>query len=77
MSDRYLTLKQLSQRAGMCERALRKHLPESLLHRNTPRGKITVLWSDFVEWRERHRMLIAQHDIVVDILRDMRERKSA
>ncbi len=72
MTDRYFTLRQTAHRASMCERTLRKYLPEIPHHRIG--RKILILWSNFVKWMDSRKVEIQRDDVVMGILREMRGR---
>lgn len=71
MTDRYMSLKEISRRAAICERTLRRYLPE-IPHSRVGRGKIRIRWADFVTWMRSRQVEIGQDDVVMEILRDMR-----
>ncbi len=72
MTDRYMSLKQISRRASICERTLRRYLPEIPHSRAGARGKIRIRWRDFVRWMQSRQVEIKRDDVVMEILRDMR-----
>jgi hypothetical protein len=71
MTDQYLNLRQICRRASICERTLRRYLPEIPHSRSGPRGKIRINWVDFKRWMKSRQVEIGKDDLVTEILREM------
>jgi len=69
--DRYLSLKEICARASICERTLRRYLPEIPHSRAGTKGKIRIRWGDFVDWMKSRQVEIRHDDVVMQILKDM------
>ena len=67
----YLSLHELSIRASMSERTIRRYLGEIPHHRHCSRGKIWIRWADFEKWMEDKRQSIVRDEAVMEILRDL------
>jgi hypothetical protein len=77
MTDRYMSLKQISRRSEICERTLRSYLddiPHTRLGHK--RGKIRIRWSDFVAFMRSRQVEIKSDPAVMEILREMRASKA-
>jgi predicted DNA-binding transcriptional regulator AlpA len=78
MEERFLSLKELAERASMSERMIRRYIREMPHHRFSPTGKIWVRWSDFEAWMEKHKVALREDPDVRAVLAGLfGERKPA
>lgn len=75
--DRYLSLKEISRRASICERTLRRHLSEIPHSRMGTRGKIRIRWADFVNWMDAKRAQIVENDVVMRVLKEIHDSRAS
>jgi hypothetical protein len=56
----------------MSERTILKYLHEIRHHRNSPRGKVWVRWSDFVAWMEGKAQAVRGDEEVLEFIENLK-----
>jgi hypothetical protein len=64
----YMKLSEISRKASISVRTLKKHLNEFTHYRSTPRSPILVRWTDFQAWMDKRRQDAQEDPDVQEIL---------
>ncbi|MBN2118548.1 MAG: hypothetical protein JW730_18385 [Anaerolineales bacterium] len=72
MTEDYLSISQLSRRAGMSADVIRRHLHEIRHLRHSPRGKVWIRASDFEAWYERKAKAVRADEEVLEFIEGLK-----